>query len=233
MSDHSGEAKISDEVASERVEQLLEALERLAAGDVATRVAEHGGERPVDRLATGLNRLAERLAETTAREQAVRHRLEQEVERRTTELVEEIWASREAEQLIVEQQAAIRQLSTPALPIWPGIVVMPLVGTIDAARGAQVVERLLGAIVAHEASVAIVDLTGVPFVDARVAHHLLDAMRAVRLLGGRVILTGASRANAQALATLGVDRRDVTATASLRTGLAKAIRMIETGAGYP
>jgi anti-anti-sigma regulatory factor len=209
----------------DRFRELLEATERLAAGDVTARFVERGDDHPLDQLATALNRLAKRVDEMVEHELATRKQLQSEVECRTDELVREIWATRTAEETIDRQEEEIRKLSTPTLPVWDGVVVLPLVGRVSATRGAQVVEQLPRAVASHQASVAIIDLTGVPSVDEAGAAYLLDAASAVRLLGGRVILTGISRENAQTLAILGVDRQLYRATATLREGLRLALRV--------
>jgi rsbT co-antagonist protein RsbR len=124
---------------------------------------------------------------------------------------------------ISAQQQAIRELSTPVIEVWEGVLVLPLVGAIDTARAAQIDESLLEKIVRAEASVAILDITGVPIVDTAVANHLLKAVKASRLLGADVVLTGVSPLNAQSLVKLGVDLGTVTTKSSLKEGLKWAL----------
>lgn len=117
------------------------------------------------------------------------------------------------------QSKAILELSTPVMQVWQGILVAPLIGTVDTARAQQIVESLLEAIVKSSASVVILDITGVPTVDTKVAHHLLKTVAAARLLGAEVVLTGMGPLNAQTLVRLGVDLGKVTTRSSLQTGL--------------
>ena len=51
----------------------------------------------------------------------------------------------------------------------------------------------------------MVDITGVPAVDSKVANHLLQTAEAARLMGAKVILTGLSPEVAQSLVSIGVE----------------------------
>jgi rsbT co-antagonist protein RsbR len=126
------------------------------------------------------------------------------------------------EAAIQTQQAAMRELSTPLIPITDGLVVMPLVGAIDSARAQQIMETLLEGIAAQQAETAILDITGVRVVDTQVADALLRAAQAATLLGARVILTGISGEVAQALVHLGADMRSIQTLSNLQSGIAYA-----------
>ncbi|MGE3540552.1 MAG: STAS domain-containing protein [Candidatus Tectimicrobiota bacterium] len=76
------------------------------------------------------------------------------------------------------------------MQLWTGIVAAPLIGMLDTYRAQHFTERLLEKIVEVRASVALVDITGVPMMDTGTAQYLLEAISAVRLLGAQVILTG-------------------------------------------
>lgn len=128
------------------------------------------------------------------------------------------------EQIIEAQQAALRQLSTPLIPIADDVVAMPLIGTIDSSRAQMVMETLLNGIVERRAQTAIIDITGVSVVDTEVANSLIRAARAARLLGVQVILTGIHPEVAQALVTLGVDLSGIITRSTLQSGIAEALR---------
>ncbi len=128
------------------------------------------------------------------------------------------------EQLIYSQQAALRELSTPLIPLADGLIVMPLVGTIDAARAQQVMEILLEGIARLQAETAILDITGVKMVDTQVANSLLRVARAAQLLGAQVILTGISAEVAQSLVQLGADLGSIVTLTNLQAGIAYAMR---------
>lgn len=128
------------------------------------------------------------------------------------------------EQVIEAQQAALRELSTPLIPLAEGVVVMPLIGSIDSGRAQQVIETLLEGVAATSATTAILDITGVPVVDTQIANGLIRAAQAVKLLGARVVLTGIRPEVAQTLVGLGADLSSITTQSSLQAGIALALR---------
>jgi PAS domain S-box-containing protein len=124
------------------------------------------------------------------------------------------------EELIQAQALALQELSTPLIPVSDTVLVMPLIGRIDTRRASQILETLLAGIQEHQADLAIIDITGVNVVDTQVAHALLQAARAVKLLGARVVLTGLRPEVAQTLVSLGVDLSDIVTRATLQSGIA-------------
>lgn len=142
------------------------------------------------------------------------------VRRRAEEAIRE----RALQQQIIEaQQAALRELSTPLMPIADGVVVMPIVGSIDNRRAQQIMETLLEGIAAYSADIAILDITGVRVVDTQVAGALVRAAQAARMLGARVVLSGISAEIAQTLVHIGAEMRDMVALRSLQQGIAYAL----------
>ncbi len=157
----------------------------------------------------------------TARAAQDRLRLLLDLETQAAEL-KQAQQEREAlqEEVISAQEAAIRELSTPLIPLADGVVAMPLVGTISTARAQQIMETLLEGIGTHQAHVALIDITGVKVVDTQVADALLRAARAARLLGAQVVLTGIGAEIAQTLVSLGADMTGITTRGTLREGIA-------------
>jgi PAS domain S-box-containing protein len=127
------------------------------------------------------------------------------------------------EQVIAAQQAALRELSTPIIPLTDELVAMPLIGTIDSNRAQQVIETLLAGVASSRATTAILDITGVQIVDTQVANALLRAAQAVKLLGARVVLTGIRPEVAQTLVGLGLDLGGIITHATLQSGIAFAL----------
>src|SRR5207249_5845284 len=95
----------------------------------------------------------------------------------------------ERERVIREQQAAIRELSTPVLQVRERLVILPIIGAIDPQRARQLTEQLLAAIQTNRARVVVIDITGVAALDSSVANHLVQTVEASRLLGATVIVT--------------------------------------------
>lgn len=121
--------------------------------------------------------------------------------------------------IINEQRETILELSSPVIDIWDRVITLPLVGTIDSQRAAEMGERLLSSVVERRAAFVIVDLTGVLVVDTATAGHLVRLAQGVALLGAECILTGISPQVAQTLATLGVDMSRTKTMRTLREGL--------------
>ncbi|WP_437590917.1 PAS domain-containing protein [Sorangium sp. So ce1000] len=117
----------------------------------------------------------------------------------------------------------IQELSTPVIPVHEGILVVPLVGTIDAARGAQLLETLLQGIEHHRAETVLIDITGVPLLDADVAALLLQATRAAALLGATSVLVGASPGVARTLVAQGIDLGNLLTQRDLQAGIRYAL----------
>jgi rsbT co-antagonist protein RsbR len=127
------------------------------------------------------------------------------------------------DQVIAAQQAALRELSTPIIPLTDQVVAMPLIGTIDSSRAQQVIETLLEGVTATRATTAILDITGVQVVDTQVANALLRAAQAVKLLGAQVVLTGIRPEVAQTLVGLGLDMSTIVTRSSLQSGISFAL----------
>jgi rsbT co-antagonist protein RsbR len=128
------------------------------------------------------------------------------------------------EDVIARQQQELMELSTPVVKIWEGIVAVPLIGTLDSARTQVVMENLLERIVQTGASVAIIDITGVPTVDTLVAQHLIKTVAAARLMGAECIISGIRPQIAQTIVHLGVVLENVTTKASLSDAIALALK---------
>jgi rsbT co-antagonist protein RsbR len=127
-------------------------------------------------------------------------------------------------QVIEAQQAALRELSTPLIPLADGVVAMPLIGSIDSSRAQLVIETLLQGVAEQKAHTTIIDITGVPVVDTQVASALLRAAQAVKLLGAKVVLTGIRPEVAQTLVGLGLDLSGITTRGTLQSGVAEALK---------
>jgi rsbT co-antagonist protein RsbR len=132
------------------------------------------------------------------------------------------------ESVIARQQEELLELSTPVVELWESIVALPLIGTLDSARTQVVMENLLEKIVANEAMIAIIDITGVPTVDTLVAQHLLKTVAAARLMGADCIISGMRPQIAQTIVHLGVNLSDVVTKATLADAFAVALQ--RTGA---
>ncbi|WP_437626917.1 STAS domain-containing protein [Sorangium sp. So ce1151] len=147
---------------------------------------------------------------------AQKQQLETAVAERTAELAEQLRISE-------EQQRAIATLSTPVLRVWSGILAVPLIGHIDPDRAARVLDVLLQSIMATSAEHVIIDVTGVPQIDAHAARHLRDTVRAAGLLGAQCLIVGISGRTARMLVECGLDFEGVPTFATLQEGLRRLL----------
>ncbi len=146
-------------------------------------------------------------------------------------LLESSQAQRLLHQEVIEaQQLALQELSTPVIPVLDtpqgGIIVMPLIGSIDSMRASNITRALLAGIREHQAAVVILDITGVSIVDSGVANHLNKTIRAARLKGARAIITGISEAVAETIVDLGIDWGGIDTLSDLQTGLVVALHSL-------
>jgi rsbT co-antagonist protein RsbR len=132
----------------------------------------------------------------------------------------------ERERVIREQQEAIRELSTPVLQVRERLLILPIIGGLDAQRARQLTEQLLGAIQSNRARVVVIDITGVATIDLDVANHLVQTVESARLMGASAIITGLSSKIAQTLVDLGVDLSMMQTVGDLQGGLEEAERLL-------
>ncbi|AUX40597.1 anti-anti sigma factor protein [Sorangium cellulosum] len=127
----------------------------------------------------------------------------EELAQKNRMLAEENAERERAEALLRQQQDTMIAMSTPIIQAWEGVLVLPVIGTVETARAAQIMERLLPEIVRTQARFAVLDLTGVSAVDAATVAHLLAVVRAASLLGSRCLVSGISPAIARTMTEIG------------------------------
>ncbi|MDY7041624.1 MAG: STAS domain-containing protein [Chloroflexota bacterium] len=135
---------------------------------------------------------------------------------------------------VVTQQSAslehlrqmVSEFTAPVIPVTEGVIVMPLVGTLDADRAQQVMRLLLHGVARHRARVAILDLTGLSAVDAVVAGRVVDAARAAWLLGAQVVLVGADAEMAETMADMELDIGELVTRYDLQGGIQYALSVV-------
>jgi rsbT co-antagonist protein RsbR len=144
-----------------------------------------------------------------------------------TSSIRDVTEHRLAEERIQKQANEILEMATvPVVQVWEGIVLVPLIGTLDSQRTQHLMERLLNRVAETTSPIALLDITGVPTVDTQTAQHLIETIAAVRLLGSEVILTGVRPTIAQTLVHLGIDLSNVLTRSSLTAGLRVALDLL-------
>jgi rsbT co-antagonist protein RsbR len=127
---------------------------------------------------------------------------------------------------IRRQQFAIEELSTPVLQLWDDVLALPVIGTVDTRRSADIMERLLTEVTRRQSKFVILDITGVEVVDTRTADHFIKVIKAAELLGATCLLTGIRPAVAQTLVDLGVDLSTIATLRNLQEGLKECLRQM-------
>jgi rsbT co-antagonist protein RsbR len=129
------------------------------------------------------------------------------------------------EGIIERQQQEMLELSTPVIRLWEGILMLPVIGTLDSMRAQILMDGLLEQIVTAEAQIAIIDITGVAIVDTLVAQHMMKTVQAVRLLGAECIMSGIRPQIAQTMVHLGISL-NLQSKATLADAFALALRLL-------
>jgi PAS domain S-box-containing protein len=139
----------------------------------------------------------------------------------------DITERRRLETLIKRQREDLMELSTPVITLWEGILVLPIVGTLDSERSRVMVEQLLHAFADSDCSIAILDISGVPTVDTLVAQHLMKAIDAARLMGNECIISGVRPEIANTIVNLGLDLTKVKTKSTMSKALRDAFTMLK------
>lgn len=207
-------------VTSERLQSVIEALSYASVDefDSCLTLLQRSGELKDEfsELETAFSIFVRELGEakselnrTLAQQEAVNRELEAKLE------------------TIEVQQAAIRELSTPIIEVWAGVLCLPVVGIVDSQRSAEMTETLLETIVSKQARMAIVDITGIDVMDTKTADHFIKMAKAVRLLGAECIISGINPSIAQTLTHIGVDLTAMRTMRNLRDALQMHLRETE------
>lgn len=129
--------------------------------------------------------------------------------------------------MLQAQRERLAEMSTPLIPIAKRIRVMPLRGTLDSDRAAQIVGVALTGSQHSGAKVVILDITGLRHIDTSIASSLIKTARALLLLGSHAILTGIRAGVAQTLVGLGVELSSLEPRSTLQIAIAFALRHTE------
>ena len=193
----------------EGIADILLVVANIGIGDYDTRLETNLPEgHPLALLYEGVNEMVASLADARQRSLAAQREIEEKLA------------------MIEAQRAAIKELATPIIEVWEGVLCLPVVGVLDTTRSAEMTEVLLASIVEKKASCAIIDITGIQVMDTGTADHFLRMARAVRLLGAECMLTGINPSIAQTIVHMGVDLSDVRTYRSLRNALQTVVRSL-------
>jgi rsbT co-antagonist protein RsbR len=126
--------------------------------------------------------------------------------------------------IVEKQRAAIRELSTPIIELWEGVLCLPVVGIMDTARSTEMTNSLLMAITSKKARLAIIDITGIEVMDTGTVDHFMRMAKSIKLLGAECALTGISPHIAQTVVQMGIEMDEIASERSLRDALTRYVR---------
>ncbi|WP_438029284.1 PAS domain-containing protein [Sorangium sp. So ce233] len=178
---------------------------------------------------TEQRRLEAQVQESMIRLKAAAEALEVQNRRLEDEIIERM----RSEESLRAQNEAIRLMSAPVVQVWDHILALPLIGSIDDVRAARITETLLNEVVRTQARFSIMDLTGIESVDLATTKHLLDMMRAIKLLGTRGVVSGISPQIAATMTELGAETQGLVTFGTLKDALRYAIGAATRAAAAP
>ncbi|HEY8210126.1 MAG TPA: STAS domain-containing protein [Myxococcaceae bacterium] len=190
-----------------RLELVIDALARATCQDYSHRIPVSGVDDELLELEVGVNMLLEDL---------------EKVSRQNAEAVAEI--ERKNREIAERSAMALRELATPIIVVWKGVLALPVIGAVDTERSGDMMDALLQRVLAEQATHVVIDITGVSVLDTRTADHFIRMSKAVRLLGASCFLTGISPAIAQTLAQLNVDTSSTRTVQRLSDALREVFR---------
>jgi len=201
--DELGKAELKTELQLQQaIAEIANTLRAVEMGQLSARAEVHFGEtEPMSALADTVNTIVQRLLNVREETQAYQRELEDQLA------------------TIEKQRAAIRELSTPMIEVWSGVLCVPIVGVIDSSRAAEMTSALLSAVVEKKVMFTIIDITGIEAMDTRATDHFLRMARSVRLLGAECVLSGINPNVARSIIHMGVELSGVETYRSLRDAL--------------
>jgi rsbT co-antagonist protein RsbR len=197
----------TEEQLKQYIAEFFGVLRAVDGGDFAARVpARFGDAEPMTALAITVNAIIERLALVRSETQRYERELEEQLA------------------TIEKQRAAIKELSTPMIEVWAGVLCVPIVGVIDSSRAAEMTSALLSTVVEKKVRFTIIDITGIEAMDTRATDHFLRMARSVRLLGADCVLSGINPNVARSIIHMGVELSGIQTYRSLRDALQHHVR---------
>ena len=140
-----------------------------------------------------------------------------------TDIEEQKRAEAALEQINEERAAMIEEVSTPIVPVWRGVLALPIIGSLDTERMQRATQAALDEVMRSGARACIIDITGARIVDTQAVANLNSLVMALRLIGAEAIVTGIKAQAAQSLVGLGVDFSNMRTHRTLAEALASLI----------
>ncbi|HEX3560307.1 MAG TPA: PAS domain-containing protein [Pyrinomonadaceae bacterium] len=126
--------------------------------------------------------------------------------------------------LMREREQALEEVSTPVVPVLEGVLVLPLIGSLDSVRTERATRAALTEVTRQGARACIIDITGARVVDLHAVANLTNLVQALKLVGADAYVTGVGPQVARTLVGLGIDMRGLRTFRTLALALADIIR---------
>ena len=126
-------------------------------------------------------------------------------------------------ELLSEREQELEEVSTPVVPVLEGVLVLPLIGSLDTTRAERATRAALSEVVRQGARVLILDITGARIVDSHAVARLTSLVQALKLVGADAYVTGVGAQVAQTLVGLGLDMQGLKTFRTLAQALAALI----------
>ncbi|MCA9715874.1 MAG: PAS domain S-box protein [Myxococcales bacterium] len=121
------------------------------------------------------------------------------------------------------RRTALHEMSTPVIPIWPGVLLTPLVGIMSERRAQDVLTKCLERIAEGHTTRLIMDVAGIAELDGTAARHLIRVARCAALMGCKTIISGLTPSVARRVVEEGVDLETIETAGTLASALERAI----------
>jgi PAS domain S-box-containing protein len=129
-------------------------------------------------------------------------------------------AEEELAGLLREREQTIEEVSTPVVPVLEGVLVLPLIGSLDTERTSRATRAALTEVTRQGARVCIIDITGARLVDSAAVANLTNLVQALKLVGAEACVTGVGAQAARSLVGLGLDMRGLRTYRTLAQAIA-------------
>jgi rsbT co-antagonist protein RsbR len=197
----------TEEELKRTIAEFFTVLRAVDGGELSMRIeVPFADSEPMRALAETVNAIIERLVRIREGTQAYQHDIDEQLA------------------TIDKQRAAIKELSTPMIEVWAGVLCVPIVGVMDSSRAADMTSALLSTVVEKTVRFTIIDITGIEAMDTRATDHFLRMARSVRLLGAECVLSGINPNVARSIVHMGVDLSGIGTFRSLRDALHHYVR---------
>jgi PAS domain S-box-containing protein len=123
-----------------------------------------------------------------------------------------------------ERGRMIEEVSTPVVPVWRGVLILPIIGSLDTERMQRATETAMREVMRTNAHSCIIDITGARIVDSHAISNLGNLVSSLKLIGAEAIVTGVTAHAAHTLVRLGIDFTGMKTRRTLAEALAEIIK---------